>query len=239
MTAVSRVVNLKVISDSICPWCLVGTMELRKALARAKANALPIQVNIEYRPYQLDPTLPEDTPLDRKERYLKKFGNRVSSIQENLAERARPLGLNLCDHDFPAGAWLLNSCRKFGGVVRQTTPSHRMLLKAYEKGGQDAQQPILTEILRGYHELEEDIGDPEVLARYAEKTGVMSRAETLKFLASDELKKEVAEGIEEAREMGITGVPFTVIDDKWAISGVQPSEVFYQVFEKLSKEQSL
>ncbi|KAG9090175.1 hypothetical protein FS749_000759 [Ceratobasidium sp. UAMH 11750] len=223
MTAVSRVVNLKVISDSICPWCLVGTMELRKALARAKANALPIQVNIEYRPYQLDPTLPEDTPLDRKERYLKKFGNRVSSIQENLAERARPLGLNL----------------KFGGVVRQTTPSHRMLLKAYEKGGQDAQQPILTEILRGYHELEEDIGDPEVLARYAEKTGVMSRAETLKFLASDELKKEVAEGIEEAREMGITGVPFTVIDDKWAISGGQPSEVFYQVFEKLSKEQSL
>ncbi|KAG9094357.1 hypothetical protein FRC06_010882 [Ceratobasidium sp. 370] len=205
------------------PWCLIGTMELRKALARVGADALPVQVNIEYRPYQLDPTLPEDTTLDRKERYLKKFGNRVSSIQANMAERARPLGLNL----------------KFGGVVRQTTPSHRMLLRAYKKGGQDAQQAILTEILRGYHELEEDIGDPEVLARYAEKTGVMSRAETLEFLASDELKKEVAAGIEEAREMGITGVPFTVINDKWAISGGQPSEVFYQVFEKLSKEQNL
>ncbi|KAG9105020.1 hypothetical protein FRC07_009670 [Ceratobasidium sp. 392] len=223
MAAVARVVNLKVVSDSICPWCLIGTMELRKALARVKANDLPVRVNIEYRPYQLDPTLPEDTVLDRKERYLKKFGDRATSIQENMAERARPLGLNL----------------KFGGVVRQTTPSHRMLLKSYRKGGQDAQQAILTEILKGYHELEEDIGDPEVLAGYAEKTGVMSRPETLEFLASDELKKEVAEGIEEAREMGVTGVPFTVINNKWAISGGQPSEVFYQVFERLSKEQNL
>ncbi|KAG8739643.1 hypothetical protein FRC10_005379 [Ceratobasidium sp. 414] len=190
MTAVARVVNLKVVSDSICPWCLIGTMELRKALARVKANALPVQVNIEYRPYQLDPTLSEDTALDRKERYLRKFGSRV-------------------------------------------------LLKAYKKGGQDAQQAILTEILMGYHELEEDIGDPKVLAGYAEKTGVMTRAETLEFLASDELRKEVAAGIGEAREMGVTGVPFTVINDKWAISGGQPSEVFYQVFEKLSKEQNL
>lgn len=44
-------------------------------------------------------------------------------------------------------------------------------------GGQQAQQAMLTEILRGFHELEQDIGDPEVLAGYAEKTGLMSRAE--------------------------------------------------------------
>ncbi|KAG9105185.1 hypothetical protein FRC07_009523 [Ceratobasidium sp. 392] len=217
MAAVARVVNLKVVSDSICPWCLIGTMELRKALARVKANDLLVRVNIEYRPYQLDPTLPEDTVLDRKERYLKKFGDRATSIQENMAERARPLGLNLYDR----------------------TSSVQSLDTKPSKGGQDAQQAILTEILKGYHELEEDIGDPEVLAGYAEKTGVMSRPETLEFLASDELKKEVAEGIEEAREMGVTGVPFTVINDTWAISGGQPSEVFYQVFERLSKEQTL
>lgn len=221
--AASRVVHLKVVSDSICPWCLIGTMELRKALARAKENSLPLKINVEYRPYQLDPTLPEDTTVDRKERYLKKFGDRMQSIQDNMAERARPLGLNL----------------KFGGVIRQTTPSHRLLLKAYKKGGQDAQQAILTEVLKGFHELEQDIGDPEILAGYAEKTGVMSRAETLEFLNGDEMKKEVADGIEEAREMGVTGVPFTVINNKWAISGGQPSEVFYQVLERLSHEQSL
>jgi predicted DsbA family dithiol-disulfide isomerase len=51
-------------------------MELRKALTRVKENALPLQVNVEYRPYQLDPTLPEDSTLDRQERYLKKFGDR-------------------------------------------------------------------------------------------------------------------------------------------------------------------
>lgn len=223
MASVARVVNLKVISDSICPWCLIGTMELRKALVRVKEDALPVKVNVEYRPYQLDPTLPEDIAVSREERYLSKFGDRVHSIQENMATRARPLGLNL----------------KFGGVIRQTTSSHRMLLKAYSKGGQQAQQAILTEILKGFHELEQDIGDPEVLAGYADKTGLMSREEALAFLAGDEMKKEVAEGIQDARDMGVTGVPFTVINDKWAISGGQPSEVFYQVFEKLSKEQNL
>ncbi|KAF8605093.1 thioredoxin-like protein [Ceratobasidium sp. AG-I] len=223
MATVARVVNLKVISDSICPWCLVGTMELRKALARVKENALPVKVNVEYRPYQLDPTLSEDIAVSRQELYSRKFRDRAHSMHENMAARAQPLGLNM----------------KFGGVVRQTTPSHRILMKAYSMGGQRAQQALLTEILRGFHELEQDIGDPEVLAGYAEKTGLMSRTETLAFLAGDEMKKEVAEGIQEARDMGVTGVPFTVINDKWAISGGQPSEVFYQLFEKLSKEQNL
>lgn len=61
--------------------------------------------------------------------------------------------------------------------MRQTTSSQRLLMKAYNEGGQDAQQALLTEILRGYHELEQDIGDHGVLAGYAEKTGFMSEAE--------------------------------------------------------------
>ncbi|KAJ1311450.1 hypothetical protein OPQ81_009939 [Rhizoctonia solani] len=223
MSVAPRVVDLKVISDSICPWCLIGTMELRKALARARANNLPLQIRLEYRPYQLDPTLPEDKGLDRLERYRSKFGDRIHAIHENISARARTLGLDL----------------NFTGTVRQTTPSHRLLMKAYNKGGQDAQQALLTEILRGYHELAQDIGDPEVLGGYAEKTGLMSKAEAIAFLATDELKKEVADGIQEARELGVTGVPFTVIDNKWAISGGQASEVYYQLLEKLSNERDL
>ncbi|CAE6435493.1 unnamed protein product [Rhizoctonia solani] len=220
MAAAARVVSLKVISDSICPWCLIGTMELRKALARAQANNLPLQIRLEYRPYQLDPTLPEDKGLDKVERYLI---HRVEAMHENVASRARPLGLNL----------------NFKGTVRQTTPSHRILMKAYNIGGQDAQQALLTEILRGYHELAQDIGDPDVLGGYAEKTKLMSKEEALEFLATDELKKEVADAIQEARDMGVTGVPFTVIDNKWAISGGQPSDVFYQLLERLAKDSDL
>lgn len=51
-------------------------MELRKALARARENNLPLQIDLEYRPYQLDPTLPENEGLDRRERYRQKFGDR-------------------------------------------------------------------------------------------------------------------------------------------------------------------
>ncbi|CAE6469779.1 unnamed protein product [Rhizoctonia solani] len=223
MSAATRVVNLKIISDSICPWCLIGTMELRKALARAQANNLPLQIRLEYRPYQIDPTLSEDKVLDRIDRFRSKFGDRVHAIHANISARAKPFGLNL----------------NFTGTVRQTTPSHRMLMKAYNEGGQDAQQALLTEILRGHHELAQDIGDPEILGSYAEKTGLMSKTEAIAFLATDELKKEVADGIQEAREMGVTGVPFTVIEGKWAISGGQPSEVFYQLLERLAKDSDL
>ncbi|KAH7345005.1 hypothetical protein B0J17DRAFT_712626 [Rhizoctonia solani] len=63
-------------------------------------------------------------------------------------------------------------------------------MKAYNEGGQDAQQALLTEILRGYHELAQDIGDPEVLGEYAEKTGLMSKAEAIAFLATNDSKKK-------------------------------------------------
>ncbi|GAA5922597.1 hypothetical protein JCM1841_006747, partial [Sporobolomyces salmonicolor] len=90
-------------------------------------------------------------------------------------------------------------------------------------------------LFKTYFEEEGDPGSHELLARDAETVGIMSKADALAFLASDELKDEVAAGIRKAQMRGISGVPFTIINDKLAISGAQEEETFLEVFRKLAK----
>jgi predicted DsbA family dithiol-disulfide isomerase len=112
-------------------------------------------------------------------------------------------------------------------------------------GGQTLQLPVLWGIFKANLEEAADIGDINVLAEVAEKVGMMSKDEVrcqvisvgflfhcskaVNFLKSDELNQEINEMCEKARDMGIKGVPLTIIDGKWALSGGQSSDVFVQV----------
>lgn len=214
-------VSLNVTSDTICPWCYIGFKQINNAIQRAKDNHLPITFDVEFSPFMLDPTLPSKGSRPRWDRYLEKFGEpRAKAIVQTLDKVGKELGI-----DF-----------KYDGMISQTIASHRILAKAYNLGGQDAQQKLLSVIFRGFFEENKDVGDLDWLAGCAEQAGVMSAAEAKRFLESGELEKEVNAKIEMAQLMGITGVPFTIVNGKWALSGAQPSDVFYAVFEKLAKE---
>lgn len=137
--------------------------------------------------------------------------------------------------------------------MSQTTRAHRLCQKAYKIGGQNLQIPLLCAVFKAHMEDAKDIADINVLAELAESTGTMSKAEVcsafcsekmrtnvysilnsfseqaVAFLESDELEKEVNSMCDEARSKGITGVPMTIIDGKWAVSGGQSSDVFIQV----------
>jgi len=135
--------------------------------------------------------------------------------------------------------------RSFKGVMSQTTRAHRLCQKAYKMGGQKLQVPILCAVFKAHMEDGLDIANIGVLADLAESVGLMAREEVrhfwceftwvlklhqaVKFLESDELEKEVNDMCSAARSKGITGVPMTIIDGKWAVSGGQSSEVFIQV----------
>jgi predicted DsbA family dithiol-disulfide isomerase len=101
--------------------------------------------------------------------------------------------------------------------------------KAYHLGGQKLQIPILCALCRAHLEEGLNISDYDVLADIAEEVGMMTKEEALAFLNSDELVDEVEKLCEDAKTKGIPGVPFTVIDNRWAVSGGQSSEVFVQV----------
>ncbi|KAG6884880.1 hypothetical protein C0993_007545 [Termitomyces sp. T159_Od127] len=107
-------------------------------------------------------------------------------------------------------------------------------MKAGQVGGQKLQLPILCGIFKANLEDSKDIADMNVLAEIAESVGMMSKGEAMKFLQSDELVKEVENMCEKARDIGITGVPLTIIDGRWAVSGGQSSDVYVQIFKKLA-----
>jgi len=122
----------------------------------------------------------------------------------------------------------------FRGVMSQSTRGHRLSRKAYQLGGEKLQTPVLCALFKAHLEEGQDIADLEILSDIAAKTGMMTKEEALAFLKSDELEREVNEMCDAARSRGITGVPMTVIDGKWAISGGQSSDVFVQIFQKLA-----
>lgn len=210
-------ISLSVISDTICPWCYIGYKELLEAIAKVQRVRPGAQVDVEYRPFLLDPTLNCKEPVDKGTYFLKKFGEqRSKQIHTVINARGADLGI-----DF-----------KWGGTLRQTTPSHRMLLYAYRKDPK-LQLVLLEKIFKAYFEQEKDCGDPTILAGLAEESAVMTKAEAIQFLSTDKLLKEVQDYIMDAQVKGITGVPCTIVNQKYAISGGQKSEVYLELFEKL------
>jgi len=219
----TRVVKLTIINDLVCPFCCISQYELLDAIALSKDRLqLPISFELEYLPFRLISTacLTEDTPkIDKATFYKDKLGmEKFTNVENSVTKWAEEKNIPI----------------SFRGVMSQSTRAHRLSQKAYRMGGQTLQHPLLCAIFKAYLEEEKDIADMNVLAEVAEGVGMMSRDQALRFLESNELETEVIKMCDDARLNGITGVPVTVIDGKWAVSGSQSSEVFLQIFQKLA-----
>ncbi|GAB1525166.1 hypothetical protein RhiTH_008323 [Rhizoctonia solani] len=129
--------------------------------------------------------------------------------------------------------------RRQSNTQWKSASASRLLLHTYQKGGQNAQQALLTELFRAHHEKNEDIDDFEILADYCERIGIMSREETFMFLESNCLLDEVEQTLDIARSMGISVVPLTVINNKWSLVGAQSSDVYYKIFLQLAQGKDL
>ncbi|KAJ7628346.1 thioredoxin-like protein [Roridomyces roridus] len=215
-----RALSLEIISDSICPFCYLGYKQITLAMAAAKKESLPLDFKLRFKPFLLDPTLPTDEPINKRERYTSKFGaSRVEAMERQMIARGKEVGINF----------------SYGGTVRQTTDSHRLIEKAYQTGGEPAQRAVVESLFAGYFENEQDIGSHEFLAQCAVNARVFaSTEEALAFLASGEMKESIVKGIMEARQLGVEGVPFVILDNKYAVSGAQGTDTFLQIFRKIA-----
>jgi len=219
-----RLVTICVVNDLICHNCAISQHELFSAITYCKEELkLPLRFSIEFKPFRLIPeaTLPSDyAPKIEKSEYFKgifgeeRYKENTASIQKWAAEKGIPMATY--------------------GVVSQSTRAHRLSRKAFHLGGMKLQLPFLIAIFRVYLQEGKDIADLQVLSDVAAEIGIMSKQDALAFLQSDELEDEINSMCDKARAQGVTGVPFTVIDGKWALSGGQCSDVYIQIFKKLA-----
>ena len=192
-------------SDVVCPFCHLGDTLLAQAVER-----LGQPVEVRYHSFQLMPELPAGPGRDVVEVLVETKGvsrEQAEAMNAQVAARAATVGLDL---------------RFDRAVVANTRDAHRLLHLAREHG---VQADVAARLFRAYFTDGRDIGAHGVLADLASEAG-LDRDEVLRVLATDEHADEVDADIAWGRQLGIQGVPFFVLDGKYAVSGAQSPETF-------------
>ncbi len=202
--------QIDVISDSICPWCFIGKRRLEKALAERP----DLDVEIVWRPFQLNPETPAEG-YDRKEYLEAKFGDKeqAKGVYKMVRAAAEEEGLDFA----------LETQKR----LPNTIDSHRLNHWAHTAGVQDA---VVEGLFRKYFIEGEDIGDPEVLISVAEDAG-MEADVVRKLLEGDADRDLVLKEEAVARNMGVTGVPCFIVDKKLALVGAQEPDMLLRAID--------
>lgn len=204
--------TIDVVSDVMCPWCYIGKRRLEGALARRPE----VEFDVRWRAYKLDPTIPKGG-VDRQSYLDNKFGGaeRAAGIYARVAEAGAQAGL-----DF-----------RFDAIRRSpnTTDAHRLIRWAY---GQNAQDSVVEGLFRTYFTDGGDVEDPVTLGDIATAAGMDSEL-VRELLAGDADIDAVNAEIDQARQIGIDGVPCFIVGARLAVMGAQASEILVEAIDKV------
>ena len=206
-------VEVEIWSDVVCPWCYIGKRRFETAVA---GLADEIDVNVVFKPFQLDPTASPGKAGPVLDAYAKKFGG---------LERAR----QIIDHVTNVAADSGLQFRMDRALRANTLLAHRLLWLARSN---DNQVALKERLLQAYFIDGVDIGDPEVLATCASDVG-LDHDRVLAFLDTDDGVAEVRDELRSAAELDITAVPTFVFDGKWMVPGAQDPDTFAQVLRRV------
>ncbi|WP_338748925.1 DsbA family oxidoreductase [Janibacter alittae] len=219
MGAVAPDMQIDIWSDIACPWCYIGKRRLETALADFPHRA---EVGVTWHSYQLDPTLPEHYDGTEVEYLASRKGMPAEQVQQMFAHVAAQAAGEGLAYDFDSL------------VVANSARAHELLHLARDRGLGDELKEVL---LSAHFEQGADIGDVDTLVRLGASAG-LDAGEARSALADGRYRGAVASDIDMARQIGVTGVPFVVVDMKYAVSGAQPPEVFREVLDKAWAEQA-
>lgn len=211
--------KVEIWSDVACPWCFIGQRRFHTALDGFEHRD---EVEVQWRSYQLDPSLPDHFDGTEAEYLSQSKGMPIDQVKQmftQVSSQAAGEGLNF---DFDRV------------VVANSFTAHRFLHLAKAHGVMDRAKVAL---LSGHFEHGRDIGDHDYLVVVGTELGIAA-TEIRSTLDSDEFTTEVHSDIAEARALGVNGVPFFVIDRKFGISGAQPPAAFAEALETAWSQRS-
>ena len=209
--------KIDIVSDVVCPWCVIGFRNLKKAMNEMQTES---NFDISWKPYELHPEIPEEG-YDKKLYMQQKFG---SSNGSSAYEEITKVGESI-DFTF-----------NFSKTERipNTFIAHRLLWKAEQYN----LQTELSEVLfQAYFTDGRDIGSKEVLSELCEPIG-MNKKVIMSFLESKEGGQEIADLEMNFIEKSIGAVPTYFINDKYIIQGGQEPETFISFLRKIIKKEN-
>ncbi len=211
-----ELITVDVVSDVVCPWCYVGMKRLDEALAQLQN---PEDVVVNWHPFQLDPTIPAEG-IDRMTYYTNKFGDeaKIRQMFQHLTTVGTEVGI-----DFNLDA-IPNAINTLG--------LHKLLHVAGEEGIKSEAEEML---FKAYFTDGKDLIDPTTLADLFAPYG-WNEDKIKRILADDTIGYAVTQEISHYQQMGVSGVPFFVINNKYGISGAQPAEVLVQAILAMRDE---
>lgn len=222
-------IQVEIWSDVVCPWCYIGKRRFEAALADFTHRD---DVQVIYRSFQLDPSAPrpgDGRPRPRTVEYLAgKYG------QGEPSERIAQAEQMMAQVDAIAAADGL-AYDQSAAVLTNTIDAHRLLHAALAHGGPTMQSALKEGLLAAYFSHRQDLGDVETLVRLAVEAGLPENL-ARDVLAGDRHADAVRADQDMARALGVSGVPFFVVDRRYGISGAQPVEVFSDVLNRVLAE---
>jgi len=209
--------KIEIWSDVMCPFCYIGKRNFETALAQFPDKE---HIEVVWKSFQLDPTMPEVANETQEEYLVKRKGMSVEQVKgmlENVTQSAKQVGL---DYHLDKS------------VVVNSQKAHRLIQFAKTKGLGDE---VEERLFKAFFTEGKSIADIETLTQLGKEIG-LDETELQTAFTDDKYAYLVKQDIQEARQIGVRGVPFFVIDRKYAISGAQPAEAFLQNLEKAFPE---
>lgn len=203
--------RIDVWSDLVCPWCYIGKRRFEKALAGFERRG---EVDVVHRSFQLDPSVPKGQLFRHRDVLMRKYGMtepQVAAAQGRLVDLAAADGLEL------------HLARSYTG---NTLDAHRLVHLGREQGIQDA---VIERLFRAHFTELRSLFDQESLATLSREAGL---ADVEAVLDGDRFASEVAADHREAQALGANGVPFFVLDNRFAVSGAQATSVFAEALSR-------
>jgi len=207
------VIRVEIWSDIVCPWCYIGKRRFERALETVEDRD---DIEIVHRAFQLNPSMPKGEVRDHRDNLMAKYGrseSQAAAMQQQMERTAAGEGLEF---------------HLAGGVTGNTFDAHRLVHLGRERGIQDA---VIERLFRAHFTEQRSIFEEDSLVALAGEAG-LDATEARATLAGDAHADAVNADLREARGLGISGVPYYVLDRRFAISGAQPPELFVEALTR-------
>lgn len=209
--------KIEIWSDFACPFCYIGKTRFETALNQFKNKD---EVEVVYKAYQLNPYAPKTMEGNAYEAFAKGHNMTVKEAKDRFKmfeQNAKTVGLTY-NYDIIQ--------------MTNTFDAHRLAKFASTK---NLEEKLTSRLMKAYFTDGKNLSDIDTLVKLATEVG-LDQKQAKEVLVSNQFKDEVSAQIDEARKVGVQGVPFFVINRKYGVSGAQQTEYFTQVLEQIWQE---